>query len=333
MGDPGAPVGRGRRSVAGRQRGGSTVGWRGRMMALLAAVITWLAPRPVGYWLADRVGTLLYLMAGSYRRAALENVSQVLGRPTSDPLVRAAARGCFRTSARNFWDVCSLPHQRPATLLRHTSIEAAEWAMMRAALARGQGIILVTAHLGAFDYAGQLVVMLGTRPLIPTLQTTSGWIFEAVTALRSSWGGMVEPASPGLLRRMIAYLRQGGTIGLISDRDIQQNGRPVEFFGRPTTLPVGAVRMAQETGAALVTFFCPREGDGYRVLLEEVPITRSNDLEADIDANLGRLVAVLERAIQRWPDQWVIFQPVWPEQARLTRPLIRRRSRRARALG
>ena len=309
-------------------RGGQPAGWRGRSLALLAGLITWLIPRRVGYWLVDRVAALLYLTIGSYRRAVLDNVSQVLGRPTTDPAVRAAARNCFRTSARNFWDLCSMPHQRPADLVRHTEIVPAEWAALRAALARGRGLILVTGHLGAFDYAGQLVVLLSTRPLIPTLQTTSaGWIFEAVTALRSSWGGVVEPSSPRLLRRMISYLRKGGVIGLISDRDIQGNGRPVEFFGRPTTLPVGAVWMALETGAALVTFFCPREGDRYRLLIEEVPVERTGDLERDIEVNLARLVAVFERAIRRYPDQWVVFERVWPAEP--GRHHSRRRARTA----
>jgi KDO2-lipid IV(A) lauroyltransferase len=302
--------------------------WRGRLLAWLASCVTLIVPRSVGYWLVERVGTLLYLLKGSYRRAVLANMAQVLGRPTTDPAVRAAARGCFQTSARNFWDVCSLPHRSPYALLQRTEIDPAAWERLRARLAEGRGLILVTAHLGAFDYVGQLLIMLGTRPLIPTQQTTSGWLFEAVTVLRSSWGSIVEPASAGLLRRILAYLRQGGLVGLISDRDIQRSGRPVAFFGQQTTLPAGPVRLALQTGAPVVAMFCPREGDHYRLLIEEMPVERSGDLEHDLEVNQARLAALLERTIQRWPEQWVIFQRVWPEEPWWQRLRRRRRTHR-----
>lgn len=282
------------------------------MLALAAGAVTWLIPRRAGYRLVDLLGDLVYLTIGSYRRAALANIGQLLGRPTTDPLVRAAARRCFRTSGRNFWDLCCLPHTRPEDLLGQFAIQPEAWATLQRALKRKRGVIVVTGHIGAFDYGGQLLSLLPTRPMILTAQTTSGWLFQAVTWLRSSLGMTVEPVTPGALRRIVGHLRRGGLVGLIGDRDILHNGRPVWICGRPTTLPVGAVRLALETGAALIAFFCPRDGDRYQFLVRELPVERTGDPTHDLDHNLATLAVVFEEAFRAWPDQWVMFQPMWP---------------------
>jgi KDO2-lipid IV(A) lauroyltransferase len=288
---------------------------RGRALAVAASLMTWVIPRRAGYRLVDLIAHLAYLGLGRYRRAALANVSQALGRPTSDPVVRAAARHCFRTSARNFWDLCRLPHTRSDWLLRQTTVEPEVWPSLRRALADGRGVIAVTGHVGAFDYASQLLALLPSRPMILTAQTTSGWLFQTVTWLRSSWGMTVEPVTPGALRRIVGHLRRGGLVGLVADRDVFRNGRQVWICGRPTTLPVGPVRLALETGAALMAVFCPREGERYRFIVREIPVERTGDAARDLERNLATLAGVIEEAIRAWPDQWVMFQEMWPARA------------------
>ena len=299
---------------------------RGRGLAVMAAVLTWLVPRRVGYLLADLIGVVGFLVLGGYRRAVLANLSQVMGCPAHDRLVRRAARRCFQTSARNFWDLCSLPHTSPGRLLQRVDIEPEAWRTTAEAVARRRGVVIVTAHLGAFDVAGQFITLFQTKPLIPTAQTTSGRIFHVVTWLRRSWGAIIEPPSPGLLRSMITYLRHGGVVGIIGDRDVTHTGLPVTFFGAPTTLPPGPVRLALETGSALIAMFCPREGDRYRVLVREISLQRTGNRDLDLETNLGAVVALLEEHIRRWPEQWVIFERIWQPD----RPRRWRRHRRSR---
>jgi lauroyl/myristoyl acyltransferase len=171
--------------VAGRSKNSPRAGGgtRGRLLALLAATLTFIVPPRVGYWLCDRLAEVAFLVAGRYREAALANLAQVLGLPTGHPRVRAAARRAFRTSARNFWDLCSLPHRDPHLLAQWTVVTPGAWEVMLGALRRRRGLVIVTAHLGAFDYAGQLIALLPVRARILTARTTSGWLFETVTWL------------------------------------------------------------------------------------------------------------------------------------------------------
>jgi KDO2-lipid IV(A) lauroyltransferase len=173
--------------------------------------------------------------------------------------------------------------------------------------------VLVAAHLGAFDYVGHTLSMRGYKVTSVTGRTAARFIFDAVTYLRRSHGASIVEATPSGVRRVIQALRRGECAAFLNDYDFFQNGRPVTFFGRRTTLPPGAVRIARDTGAAVVGTFARRTPSGYALtLVEPFTVEKTADLDADVDRGLARVVAMLERAIAATPDQWVMFQRVWP---------------------
>jgi lauroyl/myristoyl acyltransferase len=174
--------------------------------------------------------------------------------------------------------------------------------------------VLVTAHYGAFDYVGQILWLKGYSLTLLTARTVPEFIDAAVSFLRGSRGARLEPATPGGIRRIISALKRGELIGLVADRDFFQNGKPVTFFGKRTTLPPGPVRIARDTGAPILPAFARREGDGYLLDTDEPFIVpKTNDVDADIQKGLERIVAVFERYLRAAPEQWVMFQRVWTE--------------------
>ena len=57
------------------------------------------------------------------------------------------------------------------------------------------------------------------------------------------------------MRRVIRALRRAEIAGFVVDYDFFQNGVPMTFFDRETTLPPGAIRIARDTGALVVPMF------------------------------------------------------------------------------
>lgn len=274
----------------------------------------WLIPKRLRYAIADRIADIFRRTTHTYRDNVEANVAQALDLPTSAPKVVAAAKSVFRTSARNFTDLMTMPRQTRRSLLASLRVVEGEWQTIEDAIARGKGVIFVLGHLGSFDLVGQVFWARGYRLTIVTGRTTSRFIFDGVTHLRAAKGSkMVEPTPSGV-RQVIKALRNGECSVFVSDRDFFQNGRPVTFFGRSTTLPPGAIRIARDTGATVIPIAPQRSGLHHELaILEPFTVPKTNDLEGDMAEGFARLVPALEHGIRRGAAQWVMFQRVWPE--------------------
>jgi phosphatidylinositol dimannoside acyltransferase len=124
---------------------------------------------------------------------------------------------------------------------------------------------------------------------------------------------VIETSSGGL-RDVVRLLSRGEMIILLSDRDFFLSGRETMFFGEPTTLPIGAVRLARDTGAPIIPFFAYRlNRTNDLVIRAPIFVPRTADKGSDVTTGLNLVARELELAIGRAPGQWVLFQRVWPD--------------------
>ena len=276
---------------------------------LLTTVAAALPPR-LGYAVADRVGDLWYLAAPRARAAVAANLRHVLGgQPADQRLVRQV----FRHGARNYYDTLRIPALSPETLQAWFRVDG--WDHLDRARAAGQGAILVGAHLSSVALAGQLVVLRG-YPLVAVVEPTRPrWLFTIVTRFRAARGARLLPLSPGVLGELSLALRRNEIVGLVADRDVVGTGVPVQFFDAPAAIPQGPAVLALRTGAPLLISVVLRQSHGHFRGVIEPPLAvhRSGNTRRDIAALTRQIVMRFEYYIRRNPDQWTVFQPIWPE--------------------
>jgi lauroyl/myristoyl acyltransferase len=283
--------------------------------ALACSWFVRLVPQRPRDWIADRGGDFFYRFSPTYRRNVSANIAQVIGKPEDSAEVRELARQVFRASGRNFADLLMLPHLSAEQVAKYEELVSGDWSILERALEQGKGAVIVTAHLGSFEFLGKTLHHRGYNPNSITGRTTARFLFDAVTYLRRTRGSSVIEASPSGVRRIIQAIRRGECAVFLTDRDFFQNGLPVIFFGKETTLPPGAVRIARETGAPIVPIFAVRKGNRRGIFIEpSFEIAKSRNLDEDLAQGMARLVEVLEKAIGSLPDQWVMFQRAWPSE-------------------
>ncbi len=289
------------------------------LAAEFAAILSWLVrltPDGVVDFIARRIGDLSYFRSKQWRSNVESNLSHVLDLPNDSARVRRTTRTIFQTNALNVATLLRSPHQGQNELMRHLTLTKGGWDVLDDAMARKQGVIILTAHLGSFDTMGNALRIRGYPMAALTARTTNRFAFEFVSFLRQSHNLELIEASSSGVRDAISRLRAGKMLCLLSDRDFFLNGRDIEFFGEQTTLPIGAVRMARETGASIVPVFTIRQGRKHALLIEPAfTVEKSDDRNGDIALGMERVVRTLERAITLAPEQWVMFQRVWPENA------------------
>jgi KDO2-lipid IV(A) lauroyltransferase len=279
----------------------------------VSRVVSWLPDR-VRDGLADLAGDIWVRLTPVYRENVIANIGQILGPEIPRADLEAKARDIFRMSARNFGELLRLRHVTPEQLARLLPISVDDLAVFRQARERGQGIIIATAHLGAFDLVGHAIAAQGVPLTVITGRTTSRFVFDAVTHLRQSHNVTLVEPTPAGVRRVIRALRRGEIAGFLVDYDFFQNGIPITLFGRETTLPPGPIRIARDTGALVVPIFPSRGPHGHQITLgEPFEVPKTADIDADVAAGMAILKSRIEAGIGATPDQWVLFQRAWPE--------------------
>jgi len=287
----------------------------GLQFSQVVSVLLLGVPRPLGYWVSDRFGDYFYIRNVNLRANAEDNLRHVFPAGVSEATVQAATKRVFRMQARNGFDLLRVPRVSLRRLERQTRLDG-DWSVVDKTLAAGRGVILVTAHYGAFDIMGQYIVHQGYDSWLLVGRTTSHFVHNAVTYLRKSNGWHIEQVDePGSVRRMMKALKEGKLVSMVIDRDWTGNGVKTSFFGAETSLPNGHIRMALSTGAEIITVMTPRlPGDRYGFILRHVPLQRTGDREADVTENMHRVLANLETTIRSDPGQWVLFRRVWPDR-------------------
>ena len=266
-------------------------------------------PTKVGYLIARLVADTLYVFWPPLRAAVAANMRPVLGSEVDNATLKRAVRGVLRNATKNYFDLIHLPHMKLDDI--DSRITAHGWHNFEDALNRGKGVIVVTAHLGSFEMAGQILATREAKVTVLVEPLEPPALLNHVIALRRSKGLTCMPARLGVLEVVIQALHRGEAVGLVCDRDIGKDGFKATFFGKETTFPTGAVRIAMRTGAAVVPAFNLRRGDGgydayFEPALDIVP--SGNDAVA---RNMEQLIAVMEKYIRTSPEQWVVLSPVW----------------------
>jgi KDO2-lipid IV(A) lauroyltransferase len=190
------------------------------------------------------------------------------------------------------------------------------WENLERALARGRWVIVVSAHFGNVELVMQIPAIHGMPAMSPVLRTRPERLFRYARALRESHGLRLIPTDEPMVP-LFRALKRGEMIGLATDRDLADSARVVEFFGTPTRLPDGPVRVGLRTGAVLLPAFGLRLPDDSVVVQVEPPLElpRTGDEEADIEAGMRLVVVVMERHIRPHPEQWLVAKRVWPPEA------------------
>ena len=274
------------------------------------------APRWLGHFVARVMTWALVQYMPELHLNVEENLRQALGVHASDGEIQALARQTIGHFTRTSFDFFSMAGKGREGLLAAVRVPEAGLARIRNELARGQGVLAVLPHISNFDLAGIALAAAGLPLHVLSLARPNAVLREQ-NRLREAGGMHVTPISPQALRDAIRKIRAGGVVFSAMDRPVPRQSDLVEFFGRPSYLPLGPARMALLSGATVFVASCRQEeGEGYMIDIRgPVEMVRTGNRSDDILANSRTLAMILEDLVRAHPDQWLMFHPVWPEGA------------------
>ena len=277
-------------------------------------------------WILDRMpvvlviavarlaGWLAFESMGRIRRNTIANMSVVLGRPETDPAVKALARESVVQFAEHSVDLLRF-HQSTHSDVRRRIVSIEGWENVLAVRKVGRGGIFVTAHFGNWDAAGATLAF--DYPLTVIQETFSNP--EANELLRRVRADKrVRAVQLGnAARPALRALRRNEYLGVVADRPTPGQGVEVSFFGRRTHVPAGTARLAIRTGAPIVVGGAIRNRDRTYSAIGYPPIYTDGDRspDANVEGITQAVMSNIETMIRRRPDQWYMFRPMWPKHS------------------
>jgi KDO2-lipid IV(A) lauroyltransferase len=260
--------------------------------------------------LGSAAGAAGYLLDGRRRKIALANLGATYGGAHDKGELRRIARRCWRHFGRITADTLTFPRFGPEDVGRRIQYEGLEH--LRAAYARGRGVLLFSGHFGHWELIALMQGHLGLPLALVTRPLDNPALERSLTRLRTLSGNRVIHKQRGV-REMLRALRAGEGVAIVIDQDARHSGIFVPFLGRPaSTTPTLALLALRSGAAAIPTYSLPRPGGAYTIVYEpEVEVSPTGDREADIDRLTRTCTARLESWIRRYPELWLWMHRRW----------------------
>jgi len=293
--------------------------WIAELPSRLLVAVLWLLhwlPLPLLAAFGNALGLLLYAVIVPRRRVVRINLRLAFPERSETERERMARR-LFANLGRTLLERGLLWWAPRARLERLITVEGEE--RVRALLAAGRPVILMTPHFVGLDMGGTRATMLFDIVSIYARQRNrviDRWLYHG----RSRFGDQLLQPRHESIRATVKAMKAGRPFYYLPDMD---HGRKesifVPFFGVQTATITGLPRFARMADAVVVpcvTRLLPG-GAGYRLSFGE---PWENFPSGDIEADVTRMNAEIEALVRTMPEQYY-----WVHKRFKTRPEGERR--------
>jgi len=253
------------------------------------------------------LGRLFYAIDKSHRKTVFKNM-KLAGYP--DESIEPLAKEVFENMGITLLEVMRTPWLRRSDLTGYVESEGLE--IFESALARGKGVILITAHLGNWELMAAWYAVMGYKMDVVVRDLDNALASRLMNWVRTRHGHAMVLKKRSM-RRLIKTLAKGGIAGILLDQNVARvEGVFVDFFGVPACTNKGPAMLAAVSGAAVIpTFICRENGRHIIRIGPEIELSRGGDKKTDALENTRRFTAAIEKAIRRNPGQWFWVHRRW----------------------
>jgi len=176
----------------------------------------------------------------------------------------------------------------------------------------GQPGFFFSAHLANWEVLALTALHHGVD-LDLVYRAPNNPVVEDLLTNRHPGKGELIPKGPRGARRLLTRLSNGHHFGIMVDQKMN-DGIPIPLFGRPAMTAPGLAQLAFKFECPVVPSRVVRVGAAkFQVVIDEpLVFKRTDDKQADIEAAMTQVNAVLEHWIREHPGQWLWLHNRWP---------------------
>ncbi|MCM8782945.1 MAG: lysophospholipid acyltransferase family protein [Candidatus Omnitrophica bacterium] len=268
-------------------------------------------PITLSYFIAVVISDTHHLFAHQDRHEVTENLKTIFPDKSRQEIGRIRLN-LFRNFAKYLVDFFRFSRLDNKYVQNKIQIENIEY--LKEAISHQKGIIGLTAHIGNWELGGIVMAMLGFPIWAIALPHQDKKVDRFFNLQREKKGIKIIPVEEA--KRCLELLKQNNIVAILGDRDFTRKSIIVDFFGRPTSFPLGPAIFSLRTGAPIVSAFMIRKYKDHFVLRFEKPIypIHKGNLIENIKTLISQYKEIFERYILQYPEQWYMFRKFWSEK-------------------
>ncbi len=263
-------------------------------------------PLKAGYRVAVFFSILKYYFSPRDRRAVIANLKKIL--PAGEHgKVNSYAKAVFINFGKYLLEFFRFSAADKDILKQLITVKGLD--NIDAALKKGKGVIILSAHTGNWEMGGIFMALLGYPMLAVALPHRYHKVNSFFNSQREKMGVVVASSLGIGVKRIYESLKNNMLVALVGDRDFTKGGVKMRFLGDWKVIPRGPAVISQRTGAPIIPGFFSRNPDDTFVLdfLEPLP-----DYKDEVKTMEAYALAI-EKIIRKDPTQWLLFREFWKE--------------------
>ncbi len=257
------------------------------------------------------LGKLAFAWVPSESRRTVKTIRHIYGDKWSEKEIRAFGKRVFVHQAWNLADYFyTINLKTREQFSKYWEIEGEEY--LKAEYEKGKGVLCLVCHRGSWEFAAIAPPVLGYETTAVSKALKNARINEMIIKYREN-RGMKNLSRGKTYPLLLEAIKKGECLIIMIDQDTRVKGVFVDFLGKQAWTPIGAARLALDTGSPVVPMAMLRlPNHKHRFCIKPpVPVANTGNYEADLLENTIRFTRVIEEYVREAPDQWVWMHERW----------------------
>ena len=279
--------------------------------ALTVVTVLGAVPRGAALAASHVVAWATFHCSKRLRRIAEHNLKLALPELQSTAREKIV-RGVFVNLGRLLAEFCQLPKLNAQNVSERVIYDGYE--NFANALERGQGVLFLTAHYGAWELCPYAHALYGHPLKFVVRPIDNPLVDRLVNRYRTGSGNQVIEKRNSL-KEILVTLKRGEAVGILIDQNtFREVGVFAPFFNIPACTTTSLATIAMRTGSPIVpgVLIWDEQLRKHRLRFEPaVSLVQTGNKQEDILANTTRCNQVLEKLVRKHPDQWFWVHRRW----------------------
>ena len=261
-------------------------------------------PEKTRYKIAEKVGMIGYYLIKKRRMIALANLKLAFPEKTDEERIKLAKKN-YKVLTKAYLSSLWMMD----FIFDETKVNVENYHILDEAVAEKKGLIIACMHMGNVEVALKITEKYRLSDVVKAQRNP--YIDEYITKNRSQFNFNMIKKSKSTSRELLKVIKNKQIIALFSDH--RDKGTTVNFFGRDTIAPTGAIHFALKFKVPLLFQYSILNEDNTNTVkfIKRIKLIETGDLKNDIKVNTQNLIDLMEEEIKKYPEQWMWFHDRW----------------------